>query len=216
MFNEATVVESMILEKMFSKGWSYIFGPELARSTTDVLIEPEVVAALIRLNLEIAEEPTRADEVIYKLRAVIQGVVGDGLVAANEKFMSWLRGEQTMPFGSNGEHVTIRLIDFDDASENRYVASNQVTFDLGPEKRFDLVGFVNGIPLVFGEAKTPVRPAVTWVDGASQVHDDYEVNARQFFVPNIFSFATEGKEFRYGTVGMPLELWSPWRAAGPG
>ena len=216
MFDEASVVEALLLERMTALGWTYLFGPKLERDTTDVLVESEVIKALVRLNSEIAEEPARADEVIYKLRAVIQGVVGDGLVAANEKFMSWLRGEQTMPFGSNGEHVTIRLIDFDDTSENRYVVSNQVTFVLGPEKRFDLVGFVNGIPLVFGEAKTPVRPAVTWVDGASQVHDDYEVNARHFFVPNVFSFATEGKEFRYGTVGMPLELWSPWRAAGPG
>ena len=216
MFSEATVVEALLLERLTSMGWSYAYGPNLERATTDALVESEVVSALVRLNPEIAEEPARADEVIYKLRAVIQGVVGDGLVAANEKFTSWLRGEQTMPFGPNGQHTTIRLVDFDDLANNRFVVSNQVTFDLGPEKRFDLVGFVNGIPLVFGEAKTPVRPAVTWVDGASQVHDDYEVNARQFFVPNVFSFATEGKEFRYGTVGMPLELWSPWRAAGPG
>lgn len=216
MFNEATVVESLLLERMTTIGWTYVFGPELDRSSTDVLVESQVISALERLNPEIAEEPARAEEVIYKLRAVIQGVVGDGLVAANEKFMSWLRGEQTMPFGPNGQHTTIRLVDFDDLANNRFVVSNQVTFDIGPEKRFDLVGFVNGIPLVFGEAKTPVRPAVTWVDGASQVHEDYEVNARQFFVPNVFSFATEGKEFRYGTVGMPLELWSPWRAAGPG
>ena len=216
MFDEASVVEALLLERMTELGWNYVFGSALVRATTDVLVESDVIKSLVRLNPEIAEDPARADEVIYKLRAVIQGVVGDGLVAANEKFMSWLRGEQTMPFGSNGEHVTIRLIDFEDASENRYVVSNQVRFDLGPEKRFDLVGFVNGIPLIFGEAKTPVRPAVTWIDGASQVHDDYEVNARQFFVPNVFSFATEGKEFRYGTVGMPLELWSPWRAAGPG
>ena len=216
MFNEASVVETLLLERMGSNGWSYVYGPNLQRSTTDVLVEPEVISALVRLNPEIAEDSARADEVIYKLRAVIQGVVGDGLVAANEKFTSWLRGEQTMPFGPNGQHTTIRLVDFDDFANNRFVVSNQVTFDLGPEKRFDLVGFVNGLPLVFGEAKTAVRTAVTWVDGASQVHDDYEVNARQFFVPNVFSFATEGKEFRYGTVGMPLELWSPWRAAGPG
>jgi type I restriction enzyme R subunit len=216
MFNEATVVEGLVLRRMGVIGWAYSFGPELNRSNDQVLVEDQLIASLIRLNPDIAQSPALADEVIYKLRAVIQGVVGDGLVAANEKFMSWLRGEQTMPFGPDGEHVTIRLVDFDDLSNNRFVVSNQVTFDLGPEKRFDLVGFVNGIPLVFGEAKTPVRPAVTWVDGASQVHDDYEVNARQFFAPNVFSFATEGKEFRYGTVGMPLELWSPWRAEGPG
>jgi len=53
-----------------------------------------------------------------------------------------------------------------------------VTFTQGPQRRFDIVGYVNGIPLVVGEAKTPVRPAVSWVDGAAQVHDDYEVNVQ--------------------------------------
>ena len=216
MFNEATVVEAFILERMTNAGWTYTYGPLLVRQTTDVIVEPELIAALVRLNPEIAADQSRADEVIYKLRAVIQGVRGDGLVAANEKFMSWLREEQTMPFGPNGEHVTIRLVDFDDVGKNTFVVSNQVTFNLGPEKRFDVVGFVNGLPLVFGEAKSPVRPAVTWVDGAAQVQDDYEVNAKHFFVPNVFSFATEGKEFRYGAIGMPLELWAPWRAGGVG
>ncbi len=216
MFTEATVVESFILERMTNAGWKYTFGPSLARQTADVIVEPELIAALVRLNPEIAADPSRADEVIYKLRAVIQGVIGDGLVAANEKFMSWLRGDQTLPFGPNGEHVTIRLVDFDSVGNNSFVVSNQVTFNLGPEKRFDVVGFVNGLPLVFGEAKSPVRPAVTWVDGAAQVHDDYEVNATHFFVPNVFSFATEGKEFRYGAIRMPLQMWAPWRAAGDG
>jgi len=211
MFNEATVVEAFILERMSNAGWSYIFGPMLARQMTDVIVEPELIAALVRLNPEIAADPSRADEVVYKLRAVIQGVIGDGLVAANEKFMSWLREEQTMPFGQNGEHITIRLVDFDDLASNKFVVSNQVTFNLGPEKRFDVVGFVNGLPLVLGEAKSPVRDAVTWIDGAAQVHDDYEENAKHFFVPNVFSFATEGKEFRFGAIRMPIELWAPWR-----
>jgi type I restriction enzyme R subunit len=55
---------------------------------------------------------------------------------------------------------------------------------------------VNGLPIVTGEAKTPVCPAVTWVDGVSQVHDDYEQSTPAMFVPNVFSFATEGKAFR--------------------
>ena len=79
------------------------------------------------------------------------------------------------------------------------------------EKRTDLVLLVNGIPLVVIEAKTPVRGSQSWLDGALQVHDDYEKNVPELFVPNIFSAATEGKEFHYGTVGMPVELWGPWR-----
>ena len=57
---------------------------------------------------------------------------------------------------------------------------------------------VNGIPLVVIEAKTPVRSSQSWLDGALQVHDDYERNVPELFVPNVFSIATEGKEYRYG------------------
>src|SRR5439155_17178481 len=80
------------------------------------------------------------------------------------------------------------------------------------EARFDLVLLVNGIPLIIGEAKTPVRPAISWLDGAMDIHDNYEINAPQMFVPNVFSFATEGKEYRFGSIRMPLENWAPWRS----
>jgi type I restriction enzyme, R subunit len=69
---------------------------------------------------------------------------------------------------------------------------------------------VNGFPLVVIEAKTPVRQAVSWVDGALQIHDDYEKRPRAVR-PNVFSVATEGKELRYGSIRMPVELWGPWR-----
>jgi type I restriction enzyme R subunit len=49
------------------------------------------------------------------------------------------------------------------------------------------------------------------MDGAAQIHDDYEQTVAPFFVPNVFVFATEGKELRYGSVGMPVEKWGPWR-----
>ena len=43
------------------------------------------------------------------------------------------------------------------------------------------------------------------------MHDDYEKNVPELFVPNVLSVATEGKEFRYGSIGLPVELWGPWR-----
>ena len=206
----------MVLDRMTKLGWTYIHSPTLKRSTSDVLLESVLTGALIRLNPAISAQPERAEEVIYRLRAVVSGVLGGGLVGANEVFMSWIRGERTMPFGPNNEHVTVKLIDFDpdELETNTFIVSNQVTFKAGPEKRFDVIGFVNGLPLILGEAKSPVRKAVTWVDGAAQVHDDYEMNAPAFFVPNAFSFATEGKEFRFGSIGLPVHQWAPWRLEG--
>ncbi|MDI3626703.1 HsdR family type I site-specific deoxyribonuclease [Pseudomonas aeruginosa] len=192
-------------------GWRRVASADIPRQHQDVLVESWVREALIRLNPEIAAQPDRADEVLYKLRAIVLAVRSDGLIRANEEFTAWLRGERSMPFGQNNEHVPVRLIDFDNLDQNQYVVTQQFTFRAGSaERRADLVLLVNGLPLVLIEAKTPTRSAVSWVDGALQVHDDYEKHVPELFVCNVFSVATEGKEYRYGSLGLPIKDWGPW------
>lgn len=232
-FNEANTVEAFVRDllcggithhtaigpglarrtgKISGLGWHFLSRENLPRQPQDVLVETHLRDALVRLNPTIAERPERADEVLYRLRAATTTVRDTGLVKANEEFATWLQGERSMPFGENVEHVTIRLIDFDDLEQNEYVVTQQFTFRAGKtEKRADLVLLVNGIPLVVIEAKTPVRSSQSWLDGALQIHDDYERNVPELFVPNVFSVATEGKELRYGAIAMPVELWGPWR-----
>jgi type I restriction enzyme R subunit len=82
------------------------------RQIQEVLVEPWLREALIRLNPEIAAQPDRADEVLYKLRAIVLSVRSDGLIRANEEMTAWMRGERSMPFGPNNEHVPVRLIDW--------------------------------------------------------------------------------------------------------
>lgn len=214
-FNESNTVEAFIRDRLKSIGWEFIDHATLPRQPQDVLVEDDLRDALFRLNPAIADRPERADEVLYRLRAAIMTVRESGLVKANEEFTAWLLGERSMPFGEKGEHVTIRLIDFEDLKQNRFVVTQQYTIRAGKtEKRADLVLLVNGIPLVVIEAKTPVRSSQSWLDGALQIHDDYEKNVPELFVPNVFSGATEGKEFRYGSIRMPVELWGPWRLDG--
>ncbi len=194
-------------------GWHYVAPVDLPRQPQEVFVEQYVREALIRLNPAIAVQSDRADEVIHKLRAIVLAVRSDGLIRANEELTAWLRGERSMPFGPNHEHVTVRLIDFEDLDANQYVATTQYTFRAGPvERRADVMLLVNGFPLVVLEAKTPVRGAVSWFDGAKQIHDDYERFVPELFVSNVFSVTTEGKDLRYGAIHMPLELWGPWRA----
>jgi len=193
-------------------GWHFLSSSDVPRQLDQILVETHVRDALIRLNPEIEAEPDRADDVLYRLRAIMTGVRSDGLVKANEEFTAWLTGQRSMPFGEHGEHVTVWLVDFDDLEQNQYVVTTQYTVRAGSsEKRADLVLLVNGIPLVVIEAKTPVRSSESWFDGAVQIHDDYERNVPELFVPNVFSVATEGKEFRYGSIGLPIDLWGPWR-----
>ena len=193
-------------------GWYYFSHENLPRQPQEALVEGHLRDALVRLNPTIAAQPGRVDDVLYRLRAIIMGVRSDGLVKANEEFAAWVTSEKSMPFGENGEHVTVKLVDFDDLEQNQYVVTQQYTFRAGKtEKRADLVLLVNGIPLVLIEAKTPVRSSESWLDGMLQVHDDYERNVPELFVPNAFSVATEGKEYRYGSIRMPVEFWGPWR-----
>ena len=232
-FNEANTVEAFIRDllcggithdtavcpglarrsgQLSGLGWHYLSHENLPRQPQEALVEDHLRDALIRLNPVIAAQPDRAADVLYRLRAIIMGVRSDGLVKANEEFAAWLVGDKSMPFGENGEHVTIKLIDFEDLKQNQYVVTQQYTFRAGKtEKRADLVLLANGVPLVLIEAKTPVRSSQSWLDGALQVHDDYERNVPELFVPNAFSVATEGKEYRYGSIRLPVEFWGPWR-----
>ena len=193
-------------------GWHYLSVQNLNRQPHQVLVEDDTRDALIRLNPSITAQPKRADDVLYRLRVILFGVRSDGLVKANEEFAAWVTGEKSMPVGKAGEHVTIKLIDFDDIEQNQYVVTQQYTFRTGStERRTDLVLLVNGLPLMIIEAKTPVRSSESWLDGAVQIHDDYEINVPELFVPNVLSVATDGKELRYGSIRMPVELWGPWR-----
>lgn len=226
-FNELNSVEHYLIHQLtgvnlnsstgeepqapYGTEWTYRSAAQLPRSINEVLVESELKEALIRLNPEITANPALADEVIYKLRAVLISVNQTGLVKANEEFFKWMTGEKTLPFGENNRHVPIRLIDFEDLTQNRYIATSQYRIHHRETKIPDVVLLINGIPVVVGEAKTPIRPSISWLDGAHEVHDVYENAVPQLFVPNILSFATEGKELFYGAVRAPLQFWAPWR-----
>jgi len=198
-------------QKAFGVKWRFQSAEELKRGVNEVLVEAELVKALIRLNPEIAATPSLADEVIHKLRAILISVNQVGLVKANEEFFAWMTGEKTMPFGENNRHVPVKLIDFDDLTQNNYIVTNQFRVHHRETKIPDVVLMINGIPVVVGEAKTAIRPSISWLDGAHEIHKIYENSVPQLFVPNILSFATEGKELFYGAIRCPLEFWAPWR-----
>ncbi len=226
-FNELNSVEHYIIHELsgvnlnvdavyepntsYGVKWVYKSADQIQRGVNEVMAEGELKEALIRLNPEINSNHELADEVIYKLRAILIGVNQVGLVKANEEFFLWLTGEKTMPFGENNRHVPVRLIDFENLSNNTYVITNQFRVHHRETKIPDIVLMINGIPVVVGEAKTPIRPSISWLDGAHEIHDIYENSVPQLFVPNILSFATEGKELYYGAIRCPLEFWAPWR-----
>ncbi len=213
MFNEDNTIEKMLLMTLQKNGWKYIEAENLPRQDDEVMVEPMVKEALIRLNPVIAEDPSRADEVIYKLRALIISTEAHDLVTRNEQFKKLIFEENSFPFGENGRMVPIRFFGTmtpEDLALNEYVVTNQWVYpSVENGKRLDIVLLINGFPIAIGELKTPVRDAISWLDAAGDIHA-YEKSIHRMFVPNVFNFATEGKCFRYGSVCMPINLWGPW------
>jgi len=210
-FNEQHV-ENMVIDAIKGNGWEYIPSAELPREESDVLVESHLREALIRLNPCIAKTPSHADTVIYRLRALISTVRPHDLVTQNERFKKLVFEENSFPFDKDGRSISIRFFDYDDPTNNRFVVTNQWVYpQANGGKRLDVVLLINGFPVAIGEMKSPVRPAISWMDGAGDILD-YEKSVPQMFVTNIFNFATEGKRYRYGSVGAPVTLWGPWYA----
>ncbi|MFA0411376.1 HsdR family type I site-specific deoxyribonuclease, partial [Vibrio splendidus] len=216
MFNEQTVTEDGIIDRL--KGlngvkWNYCHGESLPKQTHDIFVDTWLKDALCSLNPDIGNSPDYADEVIYKLRGLMLEAKHTGLVKANENFHEWLMAEKSLPFGENGDHITIKLIDFDTPENNHFVVSQQVHFIAATEVFFDIVLYVNGIPLVVGEVKSATRPSVTWQDGAADFmggQKHYWKNVEPFFVPNLLCFASEGRTFAYGAINARVKDWGPW------
>jgi len=196
--------------------WKYVHGENLmlyGKKPQDVFVDTWLKESLCRFNKPLKDNPDLADEVIHRLRGVLLEAGYSGLIRANEIFQDWMQGRVSMPLGKDGEHITIHLIDFDKLENNHYVVGQQVQFTGSRDAYFDLVLYVNGLPLVVGEVKTPVRDAISWQDGAvdflgGQKH--YWENQKAFFVPNLLCFASEGKTFYYGSVSARFKNWAPW------
>ena len=205
-------VEDMVIHTLQQNGWEYIPAVELPRAESDVMVESHLRDALIRLNPCIAENPNHADTVIYKLRALIATVRPHDLVTQNERFKKLIFEENSFPFDKDGRSISIRFFDYDNPENNRFVVTNQWVYpQAAGGKRLDIVLLINGFPVAIGEMKSPVRPSISWMDGAGDILN-YEKSIPEMFVTNIFNFATEGKCFRYGSINAPVTLWGPWYA----
>jgi type I restriction enzyme R subunit len=201
-------VQNWVTARIGDLGWEVFDGEDLPRPTDEVLIVQDVAAAIRRLNPDVGDSMDRVEQVMSRLRAVLVSVVNDGIVAANEEMVAWLRGHRTVRFVGEERDTPIRLIDFNEPRANRLRVSTEVTYEIGREhRRYDIVLWVNGFPVVVGEMKAP---DLSWLNGAVDIFDGYEPRTPIFFVPSILNFASEGKELRYGAVRQPPEMWLPW------
>lgn len=213
-FNEDNVTEQMCIEVAKKAGYTYCPAEELRESPSEVICDYLLQQALARINHITNDE---AQIVIQKVKARIASGMGGDIITANQNLRKLFFDENSFPFGKDGEYKTINFFDTNPATaakNNTYVVTNQWEYpksSYAGGKRLDLVLLINGIPVVIGELKTATKASVTWADGAKDMMD-YQKSIPEMFVPNILSFATEGKELYYAGVGAPLTKWGPWFA----
>ena len=213
-FNEDNVTEQMCIEIAKQAGYEYITADELREAKNDVIVEPLLQEALTKINHITNDE---AKIVIQKVKdTIFKGMSGD-IITANQELRNLFFKENSFPFGKEGEHISIKFFETDPAlapKKNSYVVTNQWEFpksSYAGGKRLDIVLLINGIPMVIGEVKTATKASISWADGAKDILD-YQKSIPMMFVPNILSFASEGKELYYGSIGAPLTKWGPWFA----
>jgi type I restriction enzyme, R subunit len=217
-FSEASTIQASLIEWAEAAGWEPVPGANLPgaggpRDEHDVIVEPWVREALLAQNPDLADDPESADMVLAEVsRAILDAQ--NGLVAANEALTVMLRGDHSF-VTIDGKHVPRRFIDFGNPAGNRLVVADEVTIRGGPQpRRFDVVYYVNGFPLVIAETKTPVKKQVSWLNAAKDIYDWYEPEYPQFFATNVFNVATEGLDLRMAPVRAEpdpqSELWARW------
>ena len=217
-YSENTLVQESAGELLHDElGWDVVFasnqetlgenGTLGRKSYNEVLLTRHLVKALRRLNKWMSDA-----QIAEALQALDSRLSTETLLQTNEKFYRMIR---------DGVDVTVKtpdgltetrkalLIDFNDASNNDFLAVKEMKIH-GPlhRRRTDIVGFVNGIPLLFVELK---RNDVDVENAYNDNYRDYLDTIPQLFYYNAFVMLSNGEEAKVGTLGSSYEFFHEWK-----
>ena len=214
-FGESTV-EKAALDWLERLGWSVAHGPGIAPDTTgaertnygQVVLEQRLRDALTRLNPDL---PAAALGDAFRQ---LNRPEGPTLETRNRAFHRMLVDGVTVEYRTHEDAVRgsqVRMIDFDDPTNNDWLAVNQFTVvDNKHERRPDIVLFVNGLPLGVIELKNPAdEEATIWT--AWQQLQTYKAELPSLFAMNAALMVSDGVEARIGTLTAGREWFKPWR-----
>lgn len=205
-FYEQCVIDHMVEEL----GYTHLYGPDVPRTSEeyrDVFLPGILEDSLARINRGL---PASAiDEAILK----IQNIEGGTLEQRNETFNDYLQSGVEVRFfdGKRERDDIVRLLDFNDPENNDFHVVNQWTFVEYSEKRPDVIAFVNGMPLVMFELKSPSREETDASDAYLQLRN-YMHHIPSMFVPNVFCVMSDMSETRVGTITADEDRYVAWKS----
>jgi len=217
-YSENKLIEQPAIELFASLGWQTqncygeLCGPAnpLGRETRhDVVLTARLRSALTQLNPTLPA--TAIDQSIAELA---KDRFASHPVHANHDLWDLLRDgvKVTVPDAQGRERIEIvRVIDWDDPTNNDFFLASQMWVAGDPyTKRPDLIGFVNGLPLVLVELKAITKPAKDAYDDNLR---DYKTTIPQLFWHNAIVLLSNGHESRIGTITSEWEHFAEWRRA---
>ena len=207
MFDEERL-EKITLEALEELGYDCLNGYEIERlDFSKVILEKQFILAVQRINKELGME-----EFLEALRQV-KNLEHNNIILNNKQFTKYLLEGVSVPIQEHNEtkYKTVKLIDFDNISNNSFTAVNQYTIIEHSEKRPDIIIFVNGLPLVVVELKSTVREEVKLIDGFNQLRGYQEVHIPTLFYYNQFMIVSDGVHARAGTITSPWSRFSEWK-----
>lgn len=205
--------QNLMIQWSLPMGWDFTAGRALPRKMTQTVVTSQLREAIVRLNPGVIDG-FDVDAVVEEIVATVNAVEG-GMVRANEQVLHILRGLKEFR-DADGVWHALKIIDFErptDPKANTLVVSDEVTITVPgkPSRRFDLVYWVNGLPLVVVEVKSPTAKS-GWADAAREINNVYATEYPWFFTPNVFAVASDGLNLRFGAAGAPTNLWQPFRS----
>ena len=204
-FTEDTY-EHAVIELFEHMGYEHLYAPDLDRDYTSPLLDATLRDSLVRINRSLPAEAI--DEAISKLRSFESG----SLVQKNAVFTDYLQNGVPVKFFIQGEERAsiVRLIDYAHTELNTYYVVNQFTLiENGNNRRPDIILFINGLPLVLMELKSPSQDEAG-VENAYRQIRNYMQDIPSMFYYNAICVISDLSTNKAGTITSGLDRFMEW------
>ncbi len=201
--------ENAILELFREQlGYDYVYGPEVERDYSEPLYIEQLRASLQELN------PLLPAEAIEEAMVRIRTFEGGSLVQRNEQFADRMQNGVEISYFDGEEHRSahVKLIDYDTPLRNRFTVANQWTVEERSVRRADIIVFVNGLPLVVVELKSPSREETNVSEAYAQLRN-YMQEIPSLFVYNAFCVMSDHASSKAGTITAGEDRFMEWKTA---
>lgn len=198
--------ENAVIQLFEQMGYSYVYGPEVERDYTSPLYDSVLQDAIYRLNKRLPFDAIQ--DALYKLK----NFENAELVQKNMVFMDYLQNGIPVKFFVNGEERAdiVYLVDYENLNNNSFIVANQWTFIENSNKRPDIILFVNGLPLVLVELKSPSREETDASEAYRQLRN-YMKEIPSMFIYNAICVMSDQLVSKAGTITSGEDRFMEWK-----